>query len=375
MSKVGWIAGGAIVGIGVAALIYFVAANHSNDQAAASPTSNPSAPPAVDVTKVVRQTLFHRVDLPATLEAFDQAELYAKVAGYVSEVKADIGDHPKAGRVLAVISVPELKAELAEAQARLGVSKATLALRQVTFKRQQQLLAEKAITPQQFDETQGQLDVARAEVDLAAATVEKLEAMLRYTNIVAPFDGVVTQRVISPGQLVQAGVGNRTTPLFTMQRIDTIRVFCDVPESEAMRVRVKDDAKVSLYGMPDQLLIGSVTRIAVGMDPQTRTMRTEIDLPNTDEKLHPGTYAQVTLEVNRRPDALTVPLSAIGADGSVTFVAVIDHDRIARVPVKVGMREGDRAEITEGVIEGADVVVTAKAAPPGTEVRPNQVQR
>ncbi len=263
------------------------------------------------------------LDAPATVQAFFATDLYAKESGYALQVNADIGDHVKAGQVLAVIDNPELKLQLLRAQAavqqsnaalevakrRLIGMQADLTLQQVTLKRQEQLFAGKGVTAQQIDEQRAKqsvsnatLEVGRADILLAEANLQaamadmhRLEALLQYTKIVAPFDGVVTKRFINPGDLVQAAISTRpTTPLFTCQKIDVVRVFADVPEASATAIRQGLPAQVRLYGPAAQTIKGSVTRIAASLDAATRTMRVEIDLPNPDEKLLPGMYAQVS---------------------------------------------------------------------------------
>ena len=214
-------------------------------------------------------------------------------------------------------------------------------------------------------------DLATNQVDLAAATVEKIKALLSYTQIVAPFDGVVARRQVNRGDLVQAATSARTTPLFKIQRIDTIRVFCDVPENEVSHVRVGDQATVKVFGLGGEPIVGTVTRFAYRLDPETRNMRTEVDLPNADERLYPGMYAEISLEMNRRPDALAVPVTAIGSDAQGTFVFTVQDERIERKAVRVGVRDSGRAEVIEGLSENVAVVVAAKRAPPaGTMVQP-----
>jgi RND family efflux transporter MFP subunit len=201
-----------------------------------------------------------------------------------------------------------------------------------------------------------------------------VRALLAYSKIVAPFDGIVAQRLVNRGDLVQAATGTRTTPLFKVIRIDTIRVFCDVPENEVRHVRVGDPATVKPFGFDGAQFTGTITRFAVRLNPETRNMRTEIDLANRDERLYPGMYAEVSFEMNRRPDVLTVPTSAIGTDGSGTFVYTVTGDRIERLPVKVGLSDGGRIEVAEGLSEEATVVMVAKSAPPAaTAVHPNPV--
>jgi RND family efflux transporter MFP subunit len=137
--------------------------------------------------------------------------------------------------------------------------------------------------------------VAAAQIGVAAAEAKRIETLLRYTKITAPFDGVIARRLVNRGDLAPAGVGSRTSPLFTLQQISTVRVVCEVPESSAARIATSAAASVKLFGLDGQTIEGKVTRFAASLNPDTRTMRTEIDLKNPDEKLRPGMYAQVTL--------------------------------------------------------------------------------
>jgi RND family efflux transporter MFP subunit len=276
--------------------------------------------PANPVPAPAAQTM---LDAPATVQAFFTTDLYAKDSGYVLHVDADIGDHVKAGQVLAVIDDPELQMQFVRAEvavqqssAALEVTKrrvvgmeADLALQRVTLKRQEQLFTSKVNSNQQLDEQRakegvsssavdvGRAEIALAEANLKAATADmnRIQTLLQYTKIVAPFDGVVTRRFINPGELVQSATSSRpATPLFTCQQLNVVRVFADVPEASATSIRQGQPAQVRLYGPTGQTISGSVTRIAAALDPATRTMRVEIDLPNDDEKLLPGMYAQVS---------------------------------------------------------------------------------
>jgi RND family efflux transporter MFP subunit len=362
-------------------------------------TAAPESQPSVDVVKPGRETLVQHVQSNATLEAFEDADLFAKVSGYLSDVRVDIGDHVKAGQVLAVIDVPELKQELAEAKAQLESRKSSLeaARRQLDHHkadvalqiglakdREQLGQGRQFISDRTLDQVRANADIAKADlgvaeanldlaanqIDVAAATVEKIKTLLTYTQIVAPFDGVVAKRQVNRGDLVQAATSTRTTPLFKLQRIDTIRVFCDVPENDVLHIRVGDRATVKVFGLNGEPIVGTITRFAYRLDPETRNMRTEIDLPNADERLYPGLYAQVSLELDRRHDVLAVPVTAIGSDPQGTFVFTVKDDRIERKAVKVGVRDNGRAEVIEGLSENAAVVVAVKSAPAvGTAIK------
>ncbi len=327
---------------------------------------------------------------------------FATVSGYLSDVRVDIGDHVKAGQVLAVIDVPEMEKELAEkelaeakaqleskqsslesARRQLDHHKANITLQEALLRRREELgAAGHFISDRVLDEVRANAEIAKADlsvaeanralaanqVDVAAATVEKIKTLLAYTQIVAPFDGVVARRLVNRGDLVQAATATRTTPsagsLFTVQRIDTIRVFCDVPENDVPHLHIGDPAIVKPTGFDGEPFVGKVTRFSLRLDPETRNMRTEIDLSNPDERLYPGTYAEVSLEMDRRPDALTVPAAAVGSDGDGNFVFTITDNRITRRAIKIGLTDNGRIEVTAGLSEETPVVATIKGVPP-----------
>jgi multidrug efflux pump subunit AcrA (membrane-fusion protein) len=381
-------------------------------QLSASPSpvnsTKTDSPPRVEVVRPRRVTVAHHLQTNATLEAFEEADLFAKVSGYLSDVRVDIGDHVKAGQVLAVIDVPEMEKELAEAKAQLESKqsslesarrqldhhKANITLQEALLRRREELgAAGHFISDRVLDEVRANAEIAKADlgvaeanralaanqVDVAAATVEKIKTLLAYTQIVAPFDGVVARRLVNRGDLVQAATATRTTPsagsLFTVQRIDTIRVFCDVPENDVPQLHVGDPAIVRPAGFDGKPFIGKVTRFSLRLDPETRNMRTEIDLPNPEERLYPGTYAQVSLEINRRPDALTVPTPAVGSDGDGNFVYTVSDNRITRLAIKTGLTDNNRTEVTAGLSEGTAVVASTKGVPPlRTAVQPQMVR-
>ena len=262
--------------------------------------------PRVEVVRPRRVTVAQRLQTNATLEAFEEADLFAKVSGYLSDVRVDIGDHVKAGQVLAVIDVPEMEKELAEAKAQLESKqsslesarrqldhhKANITLQAALLRRREELgAAGHFISDRVLDEVRANAEIAKADlgvaeanralaanqVDVAAATVEKIKALLGYTLIVAPFDGVVARRLVNRGDLVQAATATRTRPstgsLFTVQRIDTIRVFCDVPENDVPHVQIGDPAKANrrrINKLIDQHNRNFPAEARLPMDPKTR---------------------------------------------------------------------------------------------------------
>jgi multidrug efflux pump subunit AcrA (membrane-fusion protein) len=302
--------------------------NAAEPQAAPSPKPNaPAVSPPASGSAEEGQPLA-TVVVPATIQAFFVTDLYAKNAGYVSQINYDIGDHVKKGDVLALIDNPELQAQFERAQAAVAQSRAALdvakrqfagmeadlVLQRLTLERQKELFAGKAATAQTLDEARakegvanaavetGKAKISLAEADLQAAKAEadRLQALVQYDRITAPFDGVVTRRLVNPGDLVQSATATRTAPLFTCQKIDVVRVVADAPEASAASIRPGTPAEVKLFDAGETTIRGSVTRVATALDPATRTMRVEIDLPNPDEKFQPGMYARVTLGLEPR---------------------------------------------------------------------------
>jgi RND family efflux transporter MFP subunit len=356
---------GAVIAIGIGVYFFLLPASQS-----VAANSQPAAVQTVETIRPIRADIAHSFNTNGTLEAFETADLYPKVSGYLSEVRVDIGDHVKAGQVLALISLPETEKELAEAEATIAAKRADLALQQITSQRQESLLRIQGTSQQAYDEAKSKASVAAAEVDLAAATADKIRTMLEYSRIVAPFDGVVAHRQVNRGDFVQSASAGRSTPLFTVQRVDVIRVFCNVPESDVARLRVGLRASVKPYGLEGKPIAGKVTRFEGRLDPQTRNMRTEIDVPNPGGRLYPGMYAQVSLETELHPHALTLPVSSVGTDPGGKFVYAVQQGRIVRQPVRIGMTEGGMAEILGGLADNANVVMTLQGAPPpGTLVK------
>jgi multidrug efflux pump subunit AcrA (membrane-fusion protein) len=387
----------ALVGVSVAGIVAerFLAASPSK-------LAKVDTRPRVEIEHPRRVTMVQRLQTNATLEAFEETDLFAKVSGYLSDVRVDIGDHVKAGQVLAVISVPEMENELTEDKAQLDSkqrsletaerqvdhNKANVALQDITLKRQEVLFKGRDIADQTLDDARANAEIAKADVgvaeanrsfaaaqvELAAATVERIKTLIAYAQIVAPFDGVVARRLVNRGDLVQAATSTRTTPLFTVQRIDTIRVFCDVPENDVPHLHIGDTAIVKPYGFEGKPFAGTVTRFSLRLNPETRNMRTEIDLPNPDERLYPGMYAEVSLEMNRRPEALTVPATAVGSDGVGNFVYTITDNHVTRLAIDIGLSDSGRTEVTAGLSKETPVVTTYRGAPPaGTAVQPPAV--
>jgi multidrug efflux pump subunit AcrA (membrane-fusion protein) len=325
--------------------------------------------PVVSVMRPQRADMVRSIELPGDLVGYYEAALHAKVTGYLQSITVDKGDWVKAGQVLATLQVPELHSNLQQAQASLQIQR-------VTYERLHKV--------QQSDSrliSQQDVDVAFAKYQQAKATVATLQTMCDYTRITAPFDGVITGRFADPGALIRAGGsdigvselsglispgvtegagGHREGggPVLTMAKIDKLRVYVYVPEQACSLVRRGTPAVLKFDEFPGRRFTGTVSRFANSLDLATRTMMTEIDIDNPSHQLYPRMYAHVTLDLVRHPDALRLPVSAIGALGGSPFVFVVADGRLVKKPVSTGINDGQYVEITSD-LTGVELVVSA----------------
>jgi RND family efflux transporter MFP subunit len=209
-----------------------------------------------------------------------------------------------------------------------------------------------------IEQAQANLVAAQAALAVAVANRDQTKTQLSFARITAPFAGVVTRRSIDPGHLVLASPGVGRQPLFELATPDRVRVGCDVPERDAAAVDPRDPASVRVG---DQAWSGSVSRTSWALDRLNRSLRVEVDLENKDERLRPGTYATVAVELEARPDVLSVPPAAVFAIGGKDFVSGVDNGKIVRRPVQVGLRTAEAVEIQSGLNEH-DVIVAATPA-------------
>jgi RND family efflux transporter MFP subunit len=364
----------AMFGLALLATLGLTACGPTSD---AAPPSHTPAPVSVQVTRVARGDMIRSISLSASVEAFETARLYAKVAGYLGKIMVDIGDRVTKGQVLAILDIPEMameytqaEAEQAEAKAQLVKARTDYTLQKVVLERSKTLRAREAITPQQLDEATAKCEVAAAEVTLARSRIDnvqarlgKLKTLMEYTKITAPFDGIVAERFVDPGALIQAATtaSVNVSPVVTVQRVDMVRVFVNVPETEVPAVDRGDPATLVLSALPEKKFAGTVTRFASALDPSTRTMKVEIDFPNPDGLLHPGMYGNLTLNLETHAEALTLPAPALVTEKGKTFVYVVEDGKARRVEVTTGIDDGIRVEITKG-LQGNEAVIVGGAS-------------
>jgi RND family efflux transporter MFP subunit len=326
--------------------------------------------PTVRVAMVRPSNGITLVTLPATTLAFAAANLYARASGYIDKRNVDIGDRVKDGQLLVQISAPELDHQISQNEATLVQLKQTLTqaqanleLAQVTWDRDRPLVGQGWQTQQQGTIDIQTLRAREAAVRVAEANIKAQEALLRilhqqkvYQSVVAPFDGVITARNIDVGSLVQADAASGTF-LFTIMQSDVIRTQVYVPQDQAFDVTPGVDAVVRVPELPGRTFPGKVTRIADALQPGTRTLLTEIDIPNPDGTLKPGIYCTVELHVPHDPPSLLVPAEAIIFNRNGLQVAVIKGGDAHIRKVSVARDLGTQVEVRDGVKEGDMVVL------------------
>jgi len=302
--------------------------------------------PAVNVVQPERRDFELVSTQPGSAEAFYEADLGAKVSGYVGELLVDIGARVTAGQVLARITVPEM------VQSRIAAIAEVAALESEHDRI--------AMLVERNSMTRGALAEAKSRLDTARARQAEIEAALNYATIEAPFDGVITSRTIDPGDMVYQASSPKgdDQPLLRVAKVDVIRVKTYVPERESAWIDLGDPATVTFDAIAGMVFAAEVARIAEALDPSTRTMLVEIDLPNDEGRIRPGYYGQTRIALESREGALALPSSAVRTDEGRAYVYVADEgDSARRVPVEIGVNDAGWIEITSG-LTGNERVVT-----------------
>jgi RND family efflux transporter MFP subunit len=323
--------------------------------------------PIVRVASVKAAPATIDVTLPGATLAFAAADIFARANGYVEKRNVDIGDHVKAGDVLAVLSAPELdhqiaQAEAARAQARASVQQndANHKLAQVTNARSAALVRQGWVTAQQGDidrltesAQQAALVASQANDSALDNAIKVLRQQRDYLTVAAPFDGVITQRTVDVGALVQAGA----TLMFNLQQTETIRVQVYVPQDQADGVAPGVDVIIRVPEMPGHAFPGKITRVAGALQQGTRTLLVEADVPNPDGALKAGAYCLVDLHIPRKTPALIVPADAMIFNKDGQQVAVVENDRAHLRKIAVARDFGKTIEVVDGVSAGDKVVL------------------
>jgi RND family efflux transporter MFP subunit len=352
--------------------------------------------PEVSVMAAVRARGMGNLVLPGNIQAVTEAPILARAEGFIQRRYVDIGDRITAGQLLAEIQAPDLdqqvvqaraavqqaQADLERATAALEQGKANEALAKVTATRWNNLSTRGVVSRQENDQYQAQylaqsanvraLDravaAARGNVAVSLANVARLTELQGYLQVRAPFAGVVTLRNVDVGALVNTG----STLLFRIAQTNPLRTFVNVPQGNDSEVRVGQTATISTADLPDRKFNGVVTRTANALDPATRTLLVEIQVPNPDSKLLPGTYAQVDLNLPRKDPPLLIPSDTLVVRPAGTLVALLDSNNVVHFQnITVGRDLGDRIEVLSGLKLGQRVIVNPNdSVQEGVKVHP-----
>jgi RND family efflux transporter MFP subunit len=356
----------------------------------------------VGVTRVAKKSLGRQITLSSELVPFQEIDVYAKESGDVKKLNVDYGSKVKAGQVMAILEIPELEAQLEEDQAEIKnasnqVTRADHELARYqaqykalhleytrlngVFETQPGIVAQQEVddaqgkdlaSASQVDAGQAGLEAAQSQLAAAKAKLVHDQSLFDYSKITAPFSGVVTERYANLGTLMQAGTGSSTQalPLVKLSQDDLFRLVIPVPESYVRYIRIGDPVNVRVPAM-NRTFPGKVARFSVDVRSDTRTMHTEVDVPNPQRILLPGVYAEADLRFDQKENIPAIPVQALNHEGDKTSVFVVGADgTVERRPVEVGIQTSSDAEIVSGLTEGDQVVVSDRAGlKPGEKVR------
>jgi RND family efflux transporter MFP subunit len=337
--------------------IYAVSQRMSEHKALAQQTEQ-MAVPFVSVIHATPIDADSEMVLPGSLKPNVESPIYARTNGYLKKWYRDIGSHVEKGEILADIDTPEIDQQLAQARADLVTSQANLSLSTLTATRYQDLIKSDSVSRQDLDNANGDLAAKRAMVQSAEANVKRLEEMESFKHVYAPFTGIITQRNVDPGTLINAGNGGTATKeMFDLAQIDPMRVYVAVPQAYSPSIRQGLKACLTLTELARRNFCGQVVRTANSIDPNTRTLLTEVDVPNASGTLLPGAYAEVHFDVKVTGQRLSLPINALLFRPDGTMAAVVGPDgRIHLKKLTIGRDFGNSLEVLQG-IDPADRIV------------------
>ncbi|MGC2526138.1 MAG: efflux RND transporter periplasmic adaptor subunit [Candidatus Acidiferrum sp.] len=364
------------------------------------------AVPTVAAAKVLRTDLTRALAVTAEFRPYQEVDVHAKVSGYVKRIYVDVGDRVKEGQLIAVLEIPELQDDVQIAEASVSKSQEEIRRAQADLERAQSAhevahLASSRIVDvsktrpglvaqQEVDDAVGRDRVTEAQVATAKATLstadqqlrvaqadrERVRTLFAYAQIKAPFAGVITKRYADTGSMIQSGISSQTQsmPLVRLAQDNLLRLVIPVPESAVSRIRLGSPVEVSVSTLGKKFE-GKVARFADLVDMATRTMHTEVDVPNPKGELVPGMYASASLVLNNERNALAVPVQALTrAEDRITVLLIDKNNKLEERPVKIGIEAPDQVEILSGLVEGDLVVIGNRSQlQPGMAVQPKVI--
>jgi RND family efflux transporter MFP subunit len=312
----------------------------------------------VEVIKPVRMKASQDLTLAGAIRAYSDAPIFARTSGYLKRWTVDIGTKVKKGQLLAEIDAPEINDQLRQARADSQTARANYLLAKTTAERWAQMLKNNSVSRQETDEKNGDMLAKEAAFNAAQANVSRLEQMVSFQKIYAPFDGVVTARNTDVGQLIDAGSGAASRELFHIQDASTLRVFVDVPQAYARMVTVGLPAELLLNEERNRKFEGVTVRTAGAVDPVARTMRVEVDVKNPTGELLAGAYAQVRFRLTSANPSFTLPGNALLFRPDGVHAASVDaNNRVKLLPITLGTDYGTRVSIVSGLNGDERVIV------------------
>lgn len=329
----------------------------SHERALANETGRDSVP-TVAVVKPTSEKPDEELVLPGSLQAYEESPIYARTSGYLVRWYKDIGSRVTKGELLAHIDTPEVDQELSQTKAAREQIVAQLELAKISADRWEALRKTDSVSAQEADQQSSGYKQAQANLSSADANVRRLEQLEGFKDVYAPFSGVLTKRNVDPGALINAGAGAAGRELFDIARVDPLRVFTSVPQAYAPFIKVGAKTAVTLQEFPGQKFVGRIARTAESIDPATRTLLTEVDVPNKDGKLLPGSFGEVHFAVGSDVNKVTVPVNTMLFRAQGAQVAVVGSDgKVQLRPITIGRDYGNALEILGGVSPGEDIVV------------------
>jgi RND family efflux transporter MFP subunit len=403
MNKTKWIAA-AVVVVAVVLVVWRWSARGGTE---ADEEAGGSGVVTTSVARVQRHDVGNSLTIAGEFRPFQVVDVHAKVAGYIRSINVDVGDHVKAGQTIAVLEVPELAAQLSGADAgtrsageqirraqgdlqraqsaQMAAHSAYVRLKQAADSRAGLVAQQEVDDAQAKDEgsaaqvasAQAELSAAQQQFAVAEANQKQYAALSSYTQITAPFAGVITNRYADTGALIAAGTSTSTQaiPVVRLAQISVLRLVLPIPESVAAQIRLGQVVKVRVQAL-DRDFVGKVSRFADSLDMQTRTMETEIDVENRDGSLIPGMYTETQVALRQKKNVLTVPLESVNRNGDdATVLTVNAQNMVEERHVRLGLEDEARVEVISGLKEGERVIIGNRSAyRGGQKVQPREAE-
>jgi len=326
------------------------------------------AAPSVVVAKPQMGAPSQEIVLPGNVQAYVDSGIYARTDGYLEKWYFDIGSHVKKGQLLAVIASPEVDKQLAQAKSDLATAEANASYAKTQAVRYQELLKSNAVTQQDTDNFTTQAASTRTEVQSALANVERLEQLVGFEKIYAPFDGTITARNVDIGTLINSGT---SLELFHLSQESVLRVYVNVPQIYSPACVPGVEATLTLAEYPGKVFSGKIVRTAKAIDPTSRTLLVEVDVKNPTGELYPGAYAQVHFKLQNTRPTLILPVSTLMFRSEGLRIGVVENGNTAKLlPITIGRDNGDTVEVVEGLSPDDEVI----QSPPDSLIDGEKVQ-